>query len=283
MSALDLDHIGIAVRDLDAASAQFRRLGFKLTERGYHTLPPETPGGPRPRAGTANHCAMLERGYLELIGISDPAYGGRLKADIERYQGVHIVAFGTDDAAATSRTLRDRGLPIGESRPLERPIEEPDGAQLARFEIVDFPRDLIPEGHFFAIRHLTRDLLWKPPLLAHPNGAKSLESLTIAVADPADFRTRLDRCLGVGPDEAGGFKLAAGRVSVVDGAWVTEHVPAGAPPLPYIAGISVGVADIVRTADLLATSGVPFEPRGASVWVAPSEGCGAFVEFVAAA
>ena len=163
MSALDLDHIGIAVRDLDAASAQFRRLGFKLTERGYHTLPPETPGGPRPRAGTANHCAMLERGYLELIGISDPAYGGRLKADIERYQGIHIVAFGTDDAAGTSRQLRDRGLPIGESRPLERPIEEPDGAQLARFEIVDFPRDLIPEGHFFAIRHLTRDLLWKPP------------------------------------------------------------------------------------------------------------------------
>ena len=133
------------------------------------------------------------------------------------------------------------------------------------------------------VRHLTRDLLWKPPLLAHPNGAKSLEALTIAVADPADFRLRIERCLGVAPGEAGGFKLAAGRVSVVDGAWVGEHVPAGAPALPYIAGISIGVADIVRTADLLATSGVPFEPRGSSVWVAPSEGCGAFVEFVAAA
>ena len=280
MSALDLDHIGIAVRDLDAAAAGFRRLGFRLTERGYHTLPPETPGGPRPRAGTANHCAMLERGYLELIGISDPDYGGRLKPDIERYQGVHIVAFGTADAGDTARDLRARGLAIGESRPLERPIEDPDGAQLARFEIVDFPRDLLPEGHFFAIRHLTRELLWKPSLMVHPNGAKSLQALTIAVADPADFRARLGSCLGVPSDEGGGFTLAAGRVTVVDAAWLAGHLPPGAPDVPYIAGISVGVADIVRTADLLATSGVPFEPRGSSVWVAPSEACGAFIEFV---
>jgi catechol 2,3-dioxygenase-like lactoylglutathione lyase family enzyme len=281
MSALDLDHVGIAVRDLDAGAAQFRRLGFRLTERGYHTLPPETPGGPRPRAGTANHCAMLERGYLELIGISDPAYGGRLKPDIERYQGVHIVAFGTRDAADTTRDLRARGLSIGDSRPLERPIEEPDGAQLARFEIVDFPRDLLPEGHFFAIRHLTRELLWKAPLMAHPNGARSLEALTIAVADPADFRARLGSCLGVPSDVGGGFALAAGRVTIVDGAWLAGHLPPGTPALPFIAGISVGVADIVRTADLLATSGVPFEPRGSSVWVAPPEACGAFIEFVA--
>ena len=281
MSGLDLDHVGIAVRDLDAGAAQFRRLGFRLTERGYHTLPPTEPGGPRPRAGTANHCAMLERGYLELIGISDPAYGGRLKQDIDRYQGLHIVAFGTQNAGTTARDLRGRGLTIGDSRPLERPIEEPEGTQLARFEIVDFPRDLVPEGHFFAIRHLTRDLLWKPPLMAHPNGARSLESLTIAVADPADFRARLGGCLGVPPDADGGFLLAAGRVDVVDAAWLAGHVPAGAPALPYIAGISIGVADIVRTADLLATSGVPFDPRGRAVWIAPAEACGAFIEFVA--
>jgi len=92
--------------------------------------------------------------------------------------------------------------------------------------------------------------------------------MTIAVADPADFRTRLERCLGVAPDEAGGFKLAAGRVGVVDGAWVAEHVPAGAPPLPFIAGSASASPTSVRTADLLATSGVPFEPRGSSVWVA---------------
>jgi len=140
MSALDLDHVGIAIRDLDAGAAQFRRLGFKLTERGYHTLPPETPGGPRPRAGTANHCAMLERGYLELIGISDPAYAGRLKADIERYQGrPYSSPSAPTTPAGPAASCCDRGLAIGDSRPLERPIEEPDGAQLARFEIVDFP------------------------------------------------------------------------------------------------------------------------------------------------
>jgi len=31
MSKLDLDHVGIAVRSLDAAAVHFERLGFQLT------------------------------------------------------------------------------------------------------------------------------------------------------------------------------------------------------------------------------------------------------------
>ena len=46
MRTLDLDHVGIAVHDLDAAAAQYRRLGFRLTPRGYHTLPPGSSDGP---------------------------------------------------------------------------------------------------------------------------------------------------------------------------------------------------------------------------------------------
>ena len=95
MSGLSLDHVGIAVADLDKAAAQFQRLGFQLTPRGYHTLPPPSPGAPRPLVGTGNNCAMLRRGYLELIGVTDPVYQGRLRADIARYEGLHVIAFGT--------------------------------------------------------------------------------------------------------------------------------------------------------------------------------------------
>src|SRR5262249_24639362 len=109
VSGFDLDHAGILVRDLDQAAAQFRRLGFQLTPRGYHTLP-AAPGGKRPRVGTGNNCAMLERGYVELIGVTDPKYEGRLRADLEAYQGLHLIAFGTTDAKSTVRAVRAAGL-----------------------------------------------------------------------------------------------------------------------------------------------------------------------------
>ena len=83
-----LDHVGIAVRDLERAADLYRRLGFTLAERGYHTQPSARPGGAPERVGTENHCIMLRRGYLELIGITDPAlYEGRLRDDLARHEG----------------------------------------------------------------------------------------------------------------------------------------------------------------------------------------------------
>ena len=258
MSELSLDHVGIAVADLDAGEAQFQRLGFQLTPRGYHTLPPPAPGAERPRTGTGNHCAMLRRGYLEIIGITDPAYQGRLRADLARYEGLHLAAFGTEDAPATARALRQAGLEAAEPRILERPIEEQGRAHLARFEIVDFPEKLLPEGHFFAIHHETPDLLWKPGLTSHPNGVTGLETLTVAIADPADFARRLGRCLGTEPEAGDGliFRLTTGSVRVVDGGWIARRLPGKTPALPYIAGIGLAVADIGKTADLLKRNGV---------------------------
>ena len=37
--AFGLDHVGIAVRDLERAADLYRRLGFTLADRGYHTQP----------------------------------------------------------------------------------------------------------------------------------------------------------------------------------------------------------------------------------------------------
>jgi hypothetical protein len=284
---LSLDHVGIAVADLDAGEAQFQRLGFQLTPRGYHTLPPSSPGAARPRTGTGtgNHCAMLGRGYLEIIGVTDPFYQGRLRADLARHEGLHIVAFGTEDAPATARALRQAGLEAAEPRILERPIEEQGRAHLARFEIVDFPEKLLPEGHFFAIHHRTPDLLWKPGLTSHPNGVVGLEMLTVAVADPAEFARRLGRCLGGEPEAGDGliFRLAAGNIRVVDSHWIVRHLPGKTPALPYIAGIGLVIADMGKTADFLKRKRVDHERKPDALIVSPAQACGAFIEFRASA
>jgi catechol 2,3-dioxygenase-like lactoylglutathione lyase family enzyme len=278
LTGFSLDHIGIGVSDLDAALAQFRRLGFQLTPRGYHTT--STPGGERRRLGTANHCAMLRRGYLELIGIVDPGYQGRLRADLARRQGIHIVAFGTADAVAAADALRASGIKANEPWLLERPIEEQEESRLARFRIVEFPEENLPEAHFFAIQHLTADLLWKPALLSHPNGAQSLDSLTVATVDPAGFARRLGRVLRqTAGGEAVVFKLANSELHVVDLDWIGAYAPNPGPALSYVAGLSLGVSDVEETAQYLAGNLVPFTRTAEGLMVPPSDACGAFIEF----
>ena len=289
MNALNLDHIGIAVHHLDAAEREFARLGFTLTPRGYHTLPPPSPEAERPRAGTSNNCAMLERGYIELIGVTDPGYSGRLRSALAHYEGLHIVAFGTSDTAATIDALKQAGVP-SHLRPLERPIDlgaesGDDGRSgLARFDIVDYGDDILPELYSFAIRHMTPELLWQPQLLAHANGAKSLEAITVAVADREEFAARLGRVVGAraAGDDALTIQLEPGEVRIVDEDWVARHSPGVRSPLPFVAGMTLGTADLGVAASLLSKNGVEMDTRGGSIIVPAAAACGAFIEFVAA-
>jgi hypothetical protein len=164
---------------------------------------------------------------------------------------------------------------------LERPIAESENGQLARFEIVDFPTAVLPEGHFFAIRHATPELLWTPELTNHPNGVESLEELTIAVEDPPDLARRLERVLAWSPTRQNGLvlPLAAGRIRIVGADWVAARARTETPRLPYIAGISLGTTDLSQTAEFLARNGIDSQREHGTVTVQPPQACGALLEF----
>ena len=97
-----LDHLVIAVRDLDAATATYGALlGRSPSWRGEH-----------PGAGTANSLFRLDRTYAELLS---PTGSGMLGDAVREHldhegEGPFALAFGTDDAAACAATLRARGL-----------------------------------------------------------------------------------------------------------------------------------------------------------------------------
>ena len=95
-----IDHAIIGVRDLDRARASYERLGFAATPRGRHV-----------GWGPANHCLMLEGGYLELLGIVDPA---EFTNDLDRFlaerEGLRAIALRSDDAPATRAAWQAAGL-----------------------------------------------------------------------------------------------------------------------------------------------------------------------------
>jgi len=255
MAATALDHVGIAGRDLGALAAAYEALGFHLTPFAQHHAP--GPDGVVRPIGTGNRCAMLRKGYLELIAVVDPALpSNTLDRFLARYEGIHIVAFGIDDPEAELARLRQGGSAIGGIASLERPVETPEGVRTARFARLPSPE--APEGRMQLIRHLTPELLWQPGLLDHPNNALSLDETILAVADPSEVAGRLGRLVGRDPVPAeDGFvlPLGAGRLGIHTEAGAAWRLPGLAVPcLPFIAGLVIGTADGARAISAIAAA-----------------------------
>lgn len=257
-----LDHVGIAAHDLDALAATYESLGFLLTPLARHAGK-LTPDGPTVPFGTGNRCAMLGRpgrpgGYLELIARIDPnAPANSLDRFLQRYEGIHIVAFGIADAAAELARLRREGFDLPGVAYLERPADAGDPAKgQAKFARLPLPNEASPEGRMQLIRHLTPELIWRNEWLRHPNRAKALAGLVIAVADVAEAAGRFARLTGVAPKLQPGiaeFDLARARLSLVSPDVLEKRLPGVTPPsLPFIAGVLIDTADRAKAIRALA-------------------------------
>jgi len=248
-----LDHVGIAAHDLDALAAVYEGLGFRLTPLARHAGR-LTPDGPVVPFGTGNRCAMLgtpgtPAGYLELIARIDPsAPANSLDRFLQRYEGIHIVAFGISDAEAELARLRREGFDLPGIAYLERPVDQGDAAKgQAKFARLPLPNDASPEGRMQLIQHLTPALIWRDEWLAHANRAERLAGLVICVADPEEAAGRFARLTGVAARPAAGissFRLGDAQLSLVVPGMLGTILPGVTPPaLPFIAGVVIHTAD----------------------------------------
>lgn len=256
-TAVALDHVGVAGRDLGPLAAAYERLGFMLSPVARQSGR-RTPDAPVELFGSGNRCAFLRHGYIELIAVLDPArFANGLDGFLARYAGLHILALAIEDEQANLDRLRRAGVPIAGIAALERPVEP--GGPIARFARLPLPD--APEGRLQLIRHLTPELVWQPRWMDHPNRAVALEALVLVAASPAETAARLSRLAGLPlqPDPAGGFMLvlpgAAGAagplapllptcIRILDPDALPRVLPGVEPPcLPFMAGM------VVRTAD----------------------------------
>jgi len=180
LPAATLDHVVINARDdMDRAADIYRRLGFTLTERGYHSL------------GSMNHLAMFGTDYLELIAVPKGATTGRM--DLLNFPfGLNGLVFGSEDSGVTYSELTKVGVPVEPPVEFTRPVKYSGGQGDARFRTVRMKNGVVPYGRVYYCHHFTRDLVWRDEWRHHNNG-------TVAVA----------RALIVEPDPAKGAKLYA--------------------------------------------------------------------------
>ncbi len=107
MSDFTLDHVVIAVQDLDAATADYTALlGREPSWRGEH-----------PKYGTKNTLFRIDNTYIELLslgaGKGDKRWAGELKRFLDGPgEGLYALALGCTDVNGAVRDLRDNGLEV---------------------------------------------------------------------------------------------------------------------------------------------------------------------------
>jgi hypothetical protein len=111
--AVFLDHVAHFVPALDIAAAALERCGFRLTP---FTAQANRVEGALVPTGTGNRCAMLRRGYVEVLTatptVADDTHLARqLRERIADHVGLHLAAFSSADTAAEHRRLADAGFP----------------------------------------------------------------------------------------------------------------------------------------------------------------------------
>ena len=184
-----LDHVILAVEDLDAATrATARLLGRSPSWRGEH-----------PGAGTANALFRVDNAYLELLASSgEGPIGAGVRAWLAaRGEGLVGLAFGTDDAAACREELLRRGLEPG-------PVQKGMGRDVESGAFREWRRVALPLSRtrgvvVFAIEQLSPpEILPMVPALGDPAAAvHALDHAVVRTRHPAAARAFFGEGLGL--------------------------------------------------------------------------------------
>ena len=218
----------------------------------------------------------------------------RIAHALARFQGLHILVFGTADVDATIARLAAQGArPRQQPRSMQRPAGQPERAR--RSQLVGLWREIDSEPGPVAGRQAALaeyGPAHSAPLMGnqgHPNGAIELIESVLCVpdADISEFARRYARYLqrqarSDGPLRV--FDLGGSRVLIVPKSALDSVLPGEAPPeLPAFVGYGLAVRDLRATQDLLMRAEFPVQtsPMGGR-YVPSAAALGAAVIFHAA-
>jgi hypothetical protein len=279
MALIDgVDHAVVTVRDLDAARRVYERIGFTLTPRGRHT-----------KLGTHNHTMMLpdRLTYFELIAVESQGPNTAFyEAFLAKREGVSSFALKSADARAVHAAMKGSPFLASEALDFARAVELPGGTREARFTITQFDPQSTPGVRSFVCQQHTPDVVWRPDMLAHENGATALKSVLLVAADVRETATRWARLFEAEPvvdAEEAVVPTATAAIIVLSPASFQRRFPGetlGAPP-PYCAGLGFAVGDRAATAAWFRAQAVPARDpgRGGPLVIGAADACGSVLLF----
>jgi hypothetical protein len=298
-------HVGHVVRDMGAALALYRRMGFRVPPPTFPALPSEDGGLPRV-VGAGNAHVTFRRNFLELVTVLDGEPGPdavvevldvpakaigrvtegitatttRISSALARFEGLHILVFQTSDADAAAARLAADGVEHGGVLRARRPGG--NGAAAVPISVIEIDGEAgrTPEGRLAVAEDLPDSAH------EHPNGALDLVGpvLCVPAAEIAAYERRYARYLGRAARIAGPvriFDLDGCAVTLVAEPDLGALLPGErAPALPAFVGYAVTVGDLATTRGLLEEANIPVRdtPHG-EVFVPAAAALGTAVIF----
>jgi catechol 2,3-dioxygenase-like lactoylglutathione lyase family enzyme len=280
----NVNHVGIAVRDLADTVRRFEAIGFQLTPYSPHSAAWK-PGEAVQPQGSGNRCVMFGSDYLEILASEDPGRpAARITNFLKRHQGAHIICFNTEDPQAVEQRLQSEGIATSGVIPLQREIDTPLGVRTAKFARIQFAPEHSPEGYIQAARHLTPENIYQPRYIRHPNGCTSLHR-TVVVTDTLDaFADKYRKYTGIAPIAHTGsvdfyFPLGT-RLTIIDVKHATALLPGTLfPPIPGIAAVSFRTPDLAAQRTRLQDNGFAFSEAIGRLVVPAEQASGVAVMF----
>ena len=285
-----VDHLVLAVNDLEAAREAYRRMGFTLTPPAQHPW------------GTANSLVQLQGNFLELVAVAEPAkipplepgrfsFGAFNQAFLKRRQGLSMLVFQSTDARRDQAEFKARGLETYEAFDFSRQAKLPDGSlKTVAFSLAFVTEPRMPDAAFFTCQQHAPEIFWKPEYQRHANGARAVVEVVMFANDPRGFVEFFGKL--VEPEaitrSEGLLRVALGQgaLTMLDATRLAQRFTAtrlgNVLRKPHFAGYSIAVENLGAAEVLLRRNDVPAVRNEDRLQIATEHGLGAVIELTAA-
>lgn len=273
-----IDHLGVVGHDIAAMVAAYIRLGFKPTDPV--PLMGMVDGHAVPLGQDSAHLIFADS-YVELSGVTSTDPGHHLASYLKRYHGLHILAFGSEDAEISHAALTTHGLSVPGVQNASRHVDYGTRHGEAKFKWFKAPDALGDEGFVCLVEQITPELVFQPPENGHPNGALSVTGVTILSDDPADSIKRFASYPGVTAHNDKSLTFGNQTLTFLDSTELADQYGTfDSMAAPAFAGFTMRVGDLNTTQAVLENNGVQTHAGDSrSLWVSPTDACGSLLIF----
>lgn len=280
-----IDHLVIAVRDLDKAADFYQRLGFQVGARNRHSW------------GTENRLVQFPGTFLELISTGEGArippheqgrfsFGAFVRDYLGVREGLAMLVLDSRDAKADAVRFSQDNIGAFEPFFFDRTGKKPDGSETkVAFTLAFVSLEAAPKAGFFVCQQHFPENFWNPAFQKHDNHAENLSSVALTAPDPDRVRKFLTAFTGVEPTRPAGHDLSFG----LSGAHLDVMTPDDAGELyvsveaeldePSFVGFAVRVEDIHQQSARLDAAGIPYQHVGSRLVVPASAAFGVAIAF----
>lgn len=180
-----IDHIVVAVRELEQAADLYRRLGFQVGRRNRHPW------------GTENRLIQCGSSFIELITVGDEAhlipphrphhfsFGAFVRDSLKKREGIAMLVLSSTNAAGDADRFAKQGIGAFEPFSFARQGTQPDGAETRVAFTLAFASDpTAPEAGCFVCQQHYPENFWDTRFQQHANRAVNITAVTLAALEP---------------------------------------------------------------------------------------------------